>query len=166
MVTIRTALSLSLATIALAGCGQSAIEREAERAIERDTGEQADVDLDGDTMRIDTKDGTVEIGRQTIPSDWPTDIGTYPGSTIVSSANVTSDKGQPASMITATSDDAAQKIATYFKDRLTADGWQVNAEAVMGTMTIISATKADREFALQIVSDGSQSTISLVLSKS
>lgn len=165
--TIRTLLSLSAAALALSGCGQAAIEERTEQAIERETGGQADVDLRGDgSMRIDTKDGTVEIGRQALPSDWPTEIGTYPGSTIVTTANVTSDKGRPASMITATTGDSAAKIATYFKDRLAADGWEINAEAVMGAMTIIGATKADQEFGMQIVTAENQSTISLVVSKS
>lgn len=165
--TTRTAAYLCAATLILAGCGQTAVEQAAERAIERDTGEQADVDMrDDGSLRVNAKDGTVEIGRgATLPSDWPTEIGTYPGATITTSAAVTDDSGQPATMITLTSTDSAQAIVDFFQKKVTTQGWTTTAEATVGAMKIFSASKDGRNFAVQVVTSDDSTTATLVVSQ-
>ncbi len=72
------AFTFTLATL-LVGCGnavdkvtESATDKAVEKMIESSTDEQIDIDRDGDTMRIETEDGTMTVdadGNMVVESD-------------------------------------------------------------------------------------------------
>jgi hypothetical protein len=74
-----TMLAPALAVVALvtAGCGGGASEQSAESSIEKqieeETGGDADVDIDGDEVTIETSDGTLEAGTGNLPEGFPED---------------------------------------------------------------------------------------------
>ena len=65
--------------------GQNIGANIAEKAIEQATGQKADVSADGKTVSIKTGDGTMstsEEGAIKLPSDFPSDVFTYPDAKI------------------------------------------------------------------------------------
>lgn len=50
-----------------------ATEKSIEKTLEDQTGGDADVDIDGDKVKIETSDGTVEAGTGNLPAGYPED---------------------------------------------------------------------------------------------
>jgi hypothetical protein len=143
-------VSLALLSLALAGCGSSVAEVAVEKAIEQETGGEADVDLDLDGgMRIETEDGVVVIGAKVLPSDWPTDVPVYPGATVVSSTKATPADDEMSHALTLTTTDPPATVLTTYTTALKADGWKIGATATIGESIVLSATKEDRQVGVQ-----------------
>lgn len=160
---LRTLLSLGLATL-LAACGRGGTERAIERAIEEETGENAEVDVRTDgSVKVETEDGTFQTGN-TLPADWPTDVPVYAGATVQYSASVT-ETGQPGSAAVLMTTDSAAQVASYYKKALKENGWTVESTIEAQGTTIFSATKDDRVVSFMSASAQGATTITLGVTK-
>lgn len=156
----RTSFVLAACSCALllTACGSPA-DRAAERAIENASGGDADVDVQGGTTRVTTSEGTVTVGEQELPADWPTDVPAYPGSTIQAAGTV---NGQGKGALFQTSDASADVVA-YYKTQLAAGGWTMDTVAAMGSISVLSASKEGRTVAIQIAASEGQTIITVGL---
>ncbi|MBI4559560.1 MAG: hypothetical protein HY706_18390 [Candidatus Hydrogenedentes bacterium] len=110
------------------GCGQKASEvvgeKVAEKAIEAGAakeGVKAKVDISGDSVAIQTTEGSVTIGEKAeIPEDFPKDIPLYPGQTLVM---VSSAAENQTFTVQAKTGDATEKVADHYKKEAPANGW-------------------------------------------
>jgi tRNA/tmRNA/rRNA uracil-C5-methylase (TrmA/RlmC/RlmD family) len=142
----------------LSACG-TPTERVTERAIENATGGAADVEVQGGTTRVTTSEGTVTVGTQELPSDWPKDVAMYPGSIIQVAGTVTG-QGNGALFLT---NDSKENVLKFYQAELVKEGWKIDATADMGTISIISASKEKRTVAIQISASVGQTTITIGL---
>ena len=62
------------------------------------------------------------------------------------------------------SNDAAEKIAGFYKKGLEGNGWKIEGSMNMGEMNMFTAVKDNRQAVVQIVNAGDKRTITQTLS--
>ncbi len=110
----------------LGGCrqGPGMAERIVEKAIEKETG--TTVDSTGNQTTIKTDEGETVIGEGAeLPDGFPGIVPLYLDMTIASSSKITQD-GKTNFLVTATSSDAMDKVANWYRNQL--GGWNINSE--------------------------------------
>lgn len=136
-------------------------EKAAEKAVEHSSGGDADVDLSDDQVKIKTGDGSAVYGSK-MPEGWPKDIPLPDNFKVSGGANV--DQGGQL-MITAagTTDMSGEKLAEFYKDKLS--DWDKEADATYGTgedaVVSLSLTKGDRRLIVSASAKDGGSEISL-----
>ncbi len=151
--------------VAVAGCGKAAEkigEKMAESAIERETGGKAKVDIQGDSMKVVTKDGehTVTVGdKAAAPKDFPSDVAIYEGAKITASVSVPD--GMQVHMQTKDSPDKV--IASY--QAMTKDGWTQEALMDMGEQKTLSLKKGERTVVVMASLQDKMTTVMLTVPK-
>lgn len=143
----RLRLLLVVAIVAslavLSGC-QSIVDSAVKGAVEKSTG----VSVKGDKVTVQGKDGsTVVVGGSTAPDAWPKSVPVYAGE-IKASGSIKNGTETDVSISLLTGD-KAKDVASFYDDKLKADGWTVteNNEVNAGTavMTSLAATKGTSE---------------------
>ena len=120
-----------LILVLASGCfGQNIAEKIAEEAIEKaiesDSGENVDIDLDDGEMTIESDDGDVSIGMGAdLPDNFPDNVPVYPDMEIISSWSVTEDNKDSYS-INGLTEDAGSDVFAWYKENL--DGWEIENE--------------------------------------
>lgn len=116
--------------------GPKAIEQRIERAIEQQTGGRANVDFgnEDDTLTIRTEEGTAQIGRDVV---LPSDVPSYPGSTMIGGQAMTTAEGQQGGFFSLTTTDAPDNVLTYYKNYFASRSWQQESELTMQGATVV-----------------------------
>jgi len=134
MKSIRTKISQKV--------GQSIGENMAEKAIQQATGQKADVNTDNNSVSIKTDSGTFaasESGTIKLPSDFPSDVFTYPDAkiTFATSTPANAADGAKASfMIGYTVNQTITDVVAKYKDEMAKNGWTVGTETNYGAVMI------------------------------
>ncbi len=149
----------------LAGCGKSPEEKAIEKAVEKSTGADAEVDLSNKGMKISgkTEEGAFSLstGEGTeIPKDFPSDVLVYRPSKVGSAMNMS--EGQ--SIALTTSDDS-KKVEEAYKREMATKGWAEEASINMGTQTMLAYKKDDRIANITIVPSDDETQIMLIIAK-
>ncbi len=132
-----------------------------ERAIERSTGGDADVDFSDDgKMEVKTKDGTFTTGQE-MPKDWPSDGPVYPGSEVQYSASVNPTNGKPGKALVLMTKDAPDVVNAYYKAELEKQGWTISNTAQVAGGMMMAGTKDNRVFSVMIAATDGRTTISV-----
>lgn len=128
------------------------LENWIESSIEKDTGEDVNVDLDlnDDKSTLTYED---EVGETTIqygddldyPGDFPTDVPVYKGATVVGKTATPS-----GSTLTLESSDSYATVVAYFKDQLEDQGWEVLSSYEAEMTAILSYKKGERELSVTL----------------
>lgn len=125
-------ITLLLVAFLLVSCGPRSGEALAEKIIEKAaarSGEDVDIQLDGEEVKVKDKDGnTFSMGSTDLPEGWPDSAPVSKKLEIVYSATSTSD-GKQAWVVNATYDGPASDIYDYYKSELS--GWEISADTVM-----------------------------------
>ena len=155
-------LAAVLAASALTGCGFAA-EQASEKIIEGSTGADVEIDDDGESVSMETEDGSVNIAggeSAEVPSDFPSDMPLYDGTLNVSTAVDTAD-GKIYSLGIQTDDDAMD-VASWYADELDAEGWttlsEITNDSGGATMVVYALEKGTTEAQVVINADGSEPT--------
>jgi len=135
--------------------GQKMGENMLEKAIEKGTGQKADVNAEDGSVSIKTESGTFsasESGNIKLPSDFPSDVFTYPDAkiTFATTTPANAADGTTASYMVAYSvkQSAADAVAKY-KAEMAGSGWTVETEANFGAM-MINFKKGNRDATVTI----------------
>ena|SRR3989344_5226387 len=127
-----------------------------ETAIERGTGDDADVNLKNGEVTVKTDTGSVTYGNTKLPNDWPSDVPIYQNSQITFAASSTGAGNEKfvASVQFAT-EDSAEKLISYYRNELPARGWKITgtqtAAEAENASTIIVGEKDTRAIGVQII---------------
>ncbi|MCB0879933.1 MAG: hypothetical protein KDC46_13255 [Thermoleophilia bacterium] len=146
--TVVASLLTLIAGMLLAGCDSAsdkASEKIAEKVIEQSSGDDVDVNVDGDSVSVESKDGSGSFSTsKELPKDWPAELELPDGSAIVASSTIDtgSDDGTQ-STVHATIDEDPADVVKHFADQL--DGWKETAKSTIDTdgTTIASASWED-----------------------
>lgn len=154
-------LPAALALVTLAGFGCSPTDRLAEEATEAainsELGGQANVEIDGDTMRFeDNETGTVSSWGENVevPSDFPSDVPIYDNGTVVG-VTVTREGDSQGSWISFTTSDSAAVAVEWYAERLVAAGWTQQASYSVQGSEMRSFAKGDATITVSAGSDES-----------
>jgi hypothetical protein len=149
----------TLLAITASGCKKSSTYSTRDGSV---TLEQKGKDVS--SMTFTGKDGqkvVMDVGGGKVPGDYPKDVPVYDGAKVIMSQSV-SEKN--ARNLVLESNDAAEKIAEFYKKGLESNGWKVEGTVNMGEMNMFTATKDKRQAVVQIVNAGEKRTITQVLS--
>ena len=158
-------LSLLIAMALLSGaCGKKSQEEIIEKAVEKNSGGKAHVDLSKQKMTIETKEGgKVEIASGgeglKVPADFPKDIYIYRGAKVEGSI-----KTGDAIQLTLQTVDADAKVADEYKRQMKQTGWTEKTTAQMGGMTMLQYAKDQRSLMVHLSRDGKITRIMLMMS--
>ena len=146
----------------LAGCGlgqktaENTAENMAENAIEKETGGNADVDIEKDKVDIKTEDGSMQAGEDvSLPADFPKDVYVFEGKikTVIQS-NETA--GFSVSIET---DKAVESIKSIYEEKLKADGWKITGSMVIGDSITVVGEKDNRTVSIMAGKGEKENTI-------
>jgi hypothetical protein len=97
------------------------------------------------TTTTGTPSGPASAATGTLSADFPKDVPIYTGATITGSASVA---GTHSAALT--TDDASDKVATFYKDELKRNGWTVPDAMTAAGNTVLHATKDKQQCAVTI----------------
>ncbi|MBD3345835.1 MAG: hypothetical protein GF401_12300 [Chitinivibrionales bacterium] len=164
---VRTSFLIAMMALSFSGCGKKGEEKIAEnivkKAIEKESGGKADVDISNGNVNIKTDDGEMSVtsGKNArIPEAFPTDILIYQGSSVEAAMEVP--EGYSVQL---KSDDDVTKIAETYKADMKAQGWSQEASLDMGEQAMLSFKKGERAAQVVIMPDESITRIGLTTSK-
>ncbi|HOW67699.1 MAG TPA: hypothetical protein P5186_20560 [Candidatus Paceibacterota bacterium] len=161
----RMGLIAALGGMALAGCGQKTdeaiAEKAAEKAIAKQTGGPADVDLKEDGVRIKTKDGEMNFssgGNLQVPAKFPSDVLVYPGAKLQTAIEIP----EGFSLRLTTKDPVAKVVETYLKE-LPAQQWSKEMSMDMGSNSMLAFKKENRTVNVVVSSEDNETSVSLTV---
>ena len=133
-----------------------ACEKTVEKAIEQSTGGEADVDLDDGSVKLNTNEGSLEIGEEVdLPSGFPSDIYVIDGT--ITAAMSTGEDTYTASIETTKS---VSEAKTKYVSELENDGWDITMTLDIGEGSTIGAEKDNRSVSISIAeSDGATTVV-------
>lgn len=114
--------------------------------IENQTGVKTDLsDLEKGKMTFtDNKTGqTVNVGTGEIPESFPKDFPVYSGAKVSGSVSGGQSGQGNGFWLTLTTSDAVSKVADFYKESLTSNGWEVQSTIAMGEATTYAVTKGE-----------------------
>jgi len=116
------------------------------------------------TVTVTGKDGKTATlsfnGGGKVPADYPKDVPVYSGTKVLMSQSA-SEKNAHSLMLE--SADAADKIVAFYKKGLEDNGWKTENTVNAGQLTMVTATKDQREINLQITDTGDKRSIMQVV---
>jgi hypothetical protein len=124
------------------GCGKSAQEKVAEKAIEQQTGDKADVDIGDESMEITTEDGEVSMkaGKGAkLPDSFPEDVHVYDGARVAMAMQMPG--GMSVGLTTKDDIDAVKKS---YETEMQKQGWNRTSAMEMGEQSVLMFTKEER----------------------
>lgn len=152
--------------VAVTGCRKGAeklSEKLMEKAIEHQSGGKADVDIQGDSVKIVTKDGEASAtfgDKASVPKDFPSDVTIYKGAKVVGSVST-----PDGAMVNLQSKDAAGKIIEFYQAEMAKNGWEQENTADMGAQKMLSMKKGERQFVVMVTAADDMSQIMLTVPK-
>jgi hypothetical protein len=140
-----------LLTTVLTGCGQNvsqtASEKATEKIIEQQTGGQAKVDINKDNLKVESKDGNIEVGQNVkLPEGFPKDVYVIAGNIISAFSEPTKENYTVSIEI----NKDLNEVAALYQEKLKADGWQITGNMSYGDVTSVVAEKDSRTATVMI----------------
>jgi outer membrane lipoprotein-sorting protein len=159
---IWLAALLVIAVVFLGGCTKKMAEKTTERAIEKNIGSQANVDLGSNQVTIETEQGTYQGGENlSLPSNFPDDIYVIDGK-IIALMNVNDDFSHS---LTISANKSVAEIKADYENKLKDKGWKIELQMDYGESAVVSASKADRTVTVSITDDNEGTTVTIVTGK-
>lgn len=153
-----------LLVVVLSGCKKAA-EVAAEKGIESATGGQADVDIDDNSVTINTNAGSFAAGGNvSLPDDFPADVHVADG-TITAATTNTETSGYSVSIQT---NESVTSLKDEYESELKKDGWDVTMSLTIQDGATLGAEKDNRTTSVSISkgSDGQTTVILVTATKS
>jgi hypothetical protein len=151
--------------------GQTIGKNMLEKAIEKGTGQKADVSTDGNNVSIKTSEGTFAAsgeGAIKLPADFPSDVFTYPDAkiTLATSTPANAADGTTASyMISYTVNQSVSDVVAKYKTEMGKNSWTLETEASHGIM-LINFKKGNKSVLLTVSDNQGEKTGATVVSVS
>jgi hypothetical protein len=147
------AVALSALLVPLAACSS---QQAAENMVNDALGGSASVDMGEDgEVRVDTSDGSMEIGTGEFPADWPAGLALIPGFELLSSG--TTPDAMTAQMYA--EGDQAAAVDAYVKDLQANGGWAVDPSIPLGTPNMWALTKEGKVVTIFSAPSGNETVV-------
>jgi len=109
----------------------------------------------------DGKSATLNFNQNKVPDDYPKDVPIYSPAKVVMSQSTSEKNARNLMMESADTED---QIVDFYKKRLDGNGWKTESTMATAQLTILSATKDNRQVMLQISDSGGKRGIMQVVS--
>jgi len=165
---LRKAVLLAAAlSLPLGGC-RKIQEKMAEKAAEKATGGEVDIDSKTGQVRMkqkgaDGKETEVQLGQNsTIPADFPKAVPIYPGAKVIAAVSIS--QGEGGHMVTLTTDDSVSQVSDYYKKNLT--GFKVDGEMSAGDTTILTMSSSELTVSVSATKSSTENNTAIQLTAS
>jgi hypothetical protein len=145
--------------VALSGCAKKAGEKKIEKAIEKQTGGKADVDLSEQSLKVKTDNGEMRMtaGKSAkVPDKFPKDVLVYKKASIEAAVEVP----QGFNLVMSTGDDKTKVIETYKKE-MAAGGWTQKGSMDMGAQMMLMFEKDKRAAHIMVMTEEGKTRITV-----
>jgi len=147
-------VATTLLVTGFGSCGKKAAEKTIESSIEKSTGGQVDVDVDKDSVKIETNEGTFESGENvSLPSGFPSDVYVVDGT--VTSATSSAEDAYTVTIETSKSVNAVKEL---YESKLASDGWDISMTMTFEDSATLGGEKDDRTVTVSIGEDSDGKT--------
>jgi hypothetical protein len=127
-------------------------------------GVEVDEKINGD-VTITTEDGTVIVGGNSLPADWPNDVPSYSNASIQYSGQIDLEDGEKGLSLAFTTKDSVQAVSNFYNSELSKNGWTVSQVASMGDAAVVSGNKDTRNVGIYIgKSEDGQTAVTIGIS--
>jgi hypothetical protein len=119
---------------------------------------------DAGTVTVTGKDGqtaTVDFNQNKVPADYPKDVPIYTSAKIVMSQSASENNTRNLVLESA---DGIDKIVDFYKKGLDSDGWKSESTMTTAQLTMLTATKDQRQLVLRISDSGDKRGVMQILS--
>lgn len=148
--------------VTLSGCGKKTAEKAAEKVIEKATNGQADVDVSGNTVKINTNTGSYAYGDKVdLPSDFPSDVYVIDGTIKTAS----SDKQYGSFAVSIETSKSVSDVKSDYESKLKDKGWNITYSASAQDSSSITAEKDNRSVSVFISSSEDKTMVILSVTK-
>jgi hypothetical protein len=147
-----------VATLAAPSAGCRRLEeRMQEKAIEKGTGGQVQVDDQKGTITVVTDAGAMTLGASaTLPADFPASVAIYPHATPSFATRSLDAKGKQAWSVLLETSDSKDKVAAYYKANMTGFTQASTMDMGQSTMSVYQSPKY--EVSMMIAAEPSAKT--------
>ena len=155
-------IALAMVCLMLTGCGRKVAEKMIEARMAKE-GVKAKVDLSGEQVTIQTKDGTSTFSggkNAKVPDTFPKDVYVYPGATVVASVSVPNG----CNLVLETKDDL-EKVLGAFKDKMTGADWKEEMNMNQNGTSMCAYKKDKRSASIVIASADKKTTITITVAE-
>lgn len=128
---------------------------------EKIAGVDVDRNMDG-SVTYSNEEGSVNMGGNKLPENWPSDAPKYPNASIQYSGSSNPQTGEAGAMVAFTTSDSPEVVADFYTKELKAQGWVLEQTATIGGSTILAAKKDTRTFGVSIT-DGGKGGVSVTV---
>lgn len=156
---ISIGLVLVLIPLIGASCGQKAVERTAEKALEKASNGNVDIDINKNTVAVNINGGvTGQIGDDVkLPNDFPSDVYVVDG-TIKTAIRNAERNGFSVSLQTTKT---PAEVKALYDEKLKAQGWNETLSMNAGDGSTTSASKGTRTVTVIITSSDGVTAVML-----
>jgi len=151
------------AIILMFGCGEETGETIIEKAIESETGGNAEVDIEENSFRLKTEEGEMSMtagDSVKLPDDFPEDVYLYKGADL----NMAMEFPEAVNLTFETKDDM-EKVSQAYLNEMLKKGWGKEMSMDMGGRKMMVFKKDDRTANVSIASDEEMTQIALTVAK-
>jgi pentose-5-phosphate-3-epimerase len=163
----KAVLFAAALSLTLGGCDKIK-EKMAEKAAEKATGGEVDIDSKTGQVRMkqkgpDGKETEVQLGKNTsIPADFPKAVPIYPGAKVIAAVSIS--QGEGGHMVTLTTDDSVEQVSEYYKKNLT--GFKVDGQMSAGDTTILTMSSAELTVSVSATKSSTENNTAIQLTAS
>jgi hypothetical protein len=142
-------------------------EKMAEKAMEKATGGEVDIDSKTGQVRMkqkgaDGKETEVQLGENTsIPADFPKAVPVYPGAKVIAAVSISQGEGH---MLTLTTNDSVTAVSDYYKKNMT--GFKIDGEMSSGDTTILTMSNAQLTVSISATKSSTEDNTAVQLTAS
>ena len=154
-----------ISVMVMFGCGEKAGEKAAEemaeKALESSFDGEAEVDIEKESIRIETEEGemTMTMGDSVkLPADFPKDVFMYNGAEL----SMAMEHPQGFNLSLQTKDDMSKVLEVYLAE-MTEKGWTKEMSMDMGGQKMMAFKKEERAVSVMISSDEEMTQITLTV---
>lgn len=157
---------LSLMILTLTGCGKSlsrkASETAAEKIIEAQSGGKANVDFNGNNVKVETEQGKFEAGENVkLPSNFPDDVYIIDGNIKA----VISDQSSQGQSISIEINKSAEEASAIYQEKLASAGWKIIGTMNFGGGATVIAEKDNRTVSVTINTSDDKTIVTISVAK-
>ena len=120
---------------------------------------------DAGSMTFTGKDGqklTMDFGSGKLPDNYPKDVPVYKDAKVMVSQSVSEKNGRNLVLET---NDSLDKVVDFYKKGLESNGWKTENTLAMGQMTMLTATKENRQVSVQVTDGDNKRSVMQILSE-
>lgn len=154
-------LSIAVLLFSFSGCSflaRKATEEAVEKAIEKESGEDTEVDLGEGKVKVKTKGGETELQTGgNLPKDFPEEFPLYPEAEIKGTLR-TESEGKVNFQVTFETSDNFNKVIEFFKEKLPESGYKITSSAETQESALLYLSKGENPVGMVMISKETDKT--------